>query len=209
MENSKIPRIPLLIFGLGALVCAGSFTLDDAVTRWMGAHQSPGLHHAARFFTRWGDFPPIVAALLILFGVAWLRRKPVCIRILILMLGSAVTAGLAANILRFLTGRARPSARVAPGWYWMRAHGKWIAGSHQYSSFPSAHTAVAIACVAPLWICLSGWKRVLIAGPATVIALCIAGSRIALDAHHLSDVLVSVWIGALLSALICTRFSSK
>ena len=126
-----------------------------------------------------------------------------------MVLGSAVAGGLVANILRLLTGRARPGARVPAGWYGLRDHGVWIAGSYRYSSFPSAHTAVAIACVVPLWLLLPRRQRVVIALPATLIALCIAASRILLNAHHLSDVLTSAWLGILISSLICARFGSK
>jgi membrane-associated phospholipid phosphatase len=189
------------------LLCGVSFFFDNSVIGWVAAHPSPPVRSVARFFTRWGDFPPIVALLLLVLLIAWLLKRPFVIRILLLMLGSAVAGGLAANILRVLTGRARPSAKVPPGWYGLRDHGTWIAGSYGYSSFPSAHTAVAIACVVPLWVFLSPRLRLLIALPATIFALCVAASRILLNAHHLSDVLASVWLGILLATLVCGRFA--
>jgi membrane-associated phospholipid phosphatase len=176
------------------------------VIRFVAAHRHPAVQATAHFFTKWGDFPPIVALLAVLLLAGWLAKKPAFNRLLLLMLGSACAGGLAANILRFLTGRARPSAKVPPGWYGMVSHGHWIAGQYGYSSFPSAHTAVAIACIVPLWLCLSGKKRLLIAPPATVIALCIAASRILLNAHHLSDVLTSMLLGTLIGILICRRY---
>jgi len=197
----------LLLFAAGALLCAVSFLFDDAVIAWVAAHPSHPLHRTAQFFTRWGDFLPIVALILLLLLIAWLLKRPFFIRILLLMLGSAVAGGLAANILRVLTGRARPSARVAPGWYGLREHGRWIAGAYGYSSFPSAHTAVAIACIVPLWLLLRGPRRYAIALPATLVAVCIAASRILLNAHHLSDVLTSTWLGILISTLLCARFA--
>jgi membrane-associated phospholipid phosphatase len=198
--------VRISLFTAGGVLCAASFFCDNAVIEWVAAHPSPIVKHAARLFTYWGDFIPIVALLLLLVLGAWLLKRPFVIRVLLLMLGSGVAGGLAANILRVLTGRARPSARVPPGWYGLRDHGKWIAGSFAYSSFPSAHTAVAIACIVPLWLLLRGRKRLLIAIPSTLIALCIAASRILLNAHHLSDVLTSVWLGILISSLACARF---
>jgi membrane-associated phospholipid phosphatase len=197
----------LLLFAAGALLCAVSFLFDDPVIAWVLSHPSRLVKHVAQFFTRWGDFPPIVALLLLLLLAAWLLKRPFVIRILLLMLGSAMAGGLAANILRVLTGRARPSAGGLPGWYGLKDHGAWIAGSYKYSSFPSAHTAVAIACVVPLWLLLPCRQRVAVALPATLVALCIAASRILLNAHHLSDVLTSVWLGILISTFICARFS--
>jgi membrane-associated phospholipid phosphatase len=209
MENSKfeIPW-PVLapLFVAAALVCAGSFPLDGCVVAFVAAHPGRTFHHAAQFFTRWGDFPPLVVYLVVSLVAARLLNRTVAIPVLKLMLYSAITGGLAANILRFLTGRARPSAKVPPGWYGMWSHGAWIGGQYQYSSFPSAHTAVAIATIIPLWLCLPARNRFLIALPATLAALCVAASRIVLNAHHLFDVLCGAWLGALLSVLICARF---
>lgn len=202
VRNSKAAAF----FILGAILCAGSFFFDNAVIGWVGGHSSHVVTRLAQFFTRWGDFPPIVAVLALFLLAAWMLKRPLFTRVVLLMLGSAVAGGLAANVLRVLTGRARPSATVPAGWYGLKDHGRWIAGSHGYSSFPSAHTAVAIACVVPLWLLLSGRRRLLIALPATGIALCIAASRILLNAHHLSDVLTSIWLGILISMLLCGRF---
>jgi membrane-associated phospholipid phosphatase len=214
-ENSKFeirnPKTEIagpatLLFAVGALLCALSFLFDNNVIAWVARHPSRQITQEARFFTMWGDFPPIVALLLLALLVAWLLKRPFAIRLLVLMLGSAVAGGLVANILRVLTGRTRPSAKVPPGWYGLRDHGAWIAGRYGYSSFPSAHTAVAIACIVPLWLLLPPLQRIAVAIPATLIALCIAASRILLNAHHLSDVLTSVWLGILISSLICARF---
>ena len=97
----------LLLFAAGALLCALSFLFDDPVIAWVASHPSRLAKHVSQFFTRWGDFPPIVALLLLLLLAAWLLKRSFVVRILLLMLGSAIAGGLAANILRVLTGRAR------------------------------------------------------------------------------------------------------
>jgi membrane-associated phospholipid phosphatase len=194
---------------LGALLCASSFLLDDRVIAWVAAHPSHEIKRIAQWFTHWGDFPPIAALLLILLLIAWRLKRPPAVRILLLMLASACAGGLAANVIRLLTGRARPSAPVPPGWYGLWDHGHWIAGAYEYSSFPSAHTAVAIAAIVPLWLLLRPLLRVCVALPATLAALCIAASRILLNAHHLSDVLTSTWLAILIASLICARFAQK
>jgi membrane-associated phospholipid phosphatase len=209
IRNSKMRMRGLVLSALGALVCGASFLGDNAVIAWVSAHPDPGVRRIAHFFTYWGDFIPIVLLLVLLLAITRMLKRAFAVRLLLLMLGSAVGGGLAANILRVLTGRARPSARVPPGWYGLRDQGKWIAGAYQYSSFPSAHTAVAIACVVPLWLLLPPRQRLLVACPATVIALCIAASRILLNAHHLSDVLTSIWLGSVISTLVCERFAAR
>jgi membrane-associated phospholipid phosphatase len=207
IRNSKMP--PRFLFAAGALLCALSFLFDNRLIAWIAAHPSRFVKHLGQFFTYWGDFIPIVTLLLLLLLIAWLLKRPFLTRLLLLMLGSAVASGLAANILRVLTGRARPSARVPPGWYGLKNHGAWIAGGYQYSSFPSAHTAVAIACIVPLWLLLPRRRRLVFALPATLAALCIAASRLFLNAHHLSDVLTAAWLGILISTLLCTRFAPR
>ncbi|MGA3171276.1 MAG: phosphatase PAP2 family protein [Chthoniobacteraceae bacterium] len=199
----------LLPFVIGAGIVAGSFLLDGQIVAWVAAHRVAGVQEAARLFTKWGDFPPIVALLLGLLLIGWVMKRPAFTRVVLLMLGSAIAGGLAANVLRVLTGRTRPSASIAPGWYGLWNHGVWIAGKYEYSSFPSAHTAVAIACIVPLWLLTPGRWRMPVAVPATMIALCIAASRILLNAHHLSDVLASVWLGSLIGWLICQRVGLK
>ena len=201
------PRTALFI--AAALLCALSFLLDASVVAWVTGHPDHRIHLVSQWFTRWGDFPPILALLLLLLLAAWLAKRPFGIRLLLLMIGSGCAAGLAANVLRVLSGRTRPSASVPPGWYGFKDHGKWIVGAFQYSSFPSAHTAVAIGCTVPLWLLLPPAKRLYIALPATFLALCVATSRILLNAHHLSDVLSSAWLAALISTIICARFGKK
>jgi len=187
-------------------LCAVSFLFDNAVIAWVAAHPGHHVKHVAQFFTKWGDFPPIVALLAVLLLIAWLMKRPAFIRIVLLMLGSAMASGLVANILRVLTGRSRPSTSGPPGWYGLKLHGQWIAGTYSYSSFPSAHTAVAIACIVPLWIMLPPARRLSIALPATLLALGVAASRILLNAHHLSDVLTSAWLGIAIGSYLCARY---
>jgi membrane-associated phospholipid phosphatase len=201
--------VRILLIGGGALLCAASFFFDNAVIAWVSAHPGHHVKHVAQFFTKWGDFPPIIALLLVLLLVAWLLKRPFFTRVVLLMLGCGMASGLAANVLRILTGRARPSTDGPPGWYGFKNHGEWIAGSFKYSSFPSAHTAVAIACIVPLWLLLPTRRRLAIALPATLLALCVAASRILLNAHHLSDVLTSVWLGTLIAWYICARWGRK
>jgi membrane-associated phospholipid phosphatase len=199
--------VRIAFFVIGAVICAVSFAWDDAVIRWVAAHQNATVHRVAVLFSQWGDFLPIAGVLLLGSLIAWVLKRHAALRLLLLMLGSAAAAGLAANILRVLTGRTRPSAKVPPGWFGFFDHGHWIAGTFSYSSFPSAHTAVAFACTVPLWLILRGPRRLLIAIPATLIALSIAASRILLNSHHLSDVVTSIYLAILISTWIYTRYS--
>jgi membrane-associated phospholipid phosphatase len=206
MRPTPVPGIALeFLLPIGAALCAASFLFDNAVVAWVDAHRDPGLIAAGWFFTKWGDFLPIVGLLLLVLLVAWLMKRRFVVRLVLLMLSSAVIGGLVANVFRLLSGRTRPLAKVPPGWYGLKDHGAWIVGKFDYSSFPSAHTAVAFSCVVPLWLLLPPRLRWLIAFPATLLAASIGVARMVIDAHHLSDVVTSVWLGIVVGTLVCRR----
>ncbi len=75
---------------------------------------------------------------------------------------------------------------VPPGFYGVWHDGHWIIGKFEFSSFPSGHAATAVGLAAAAWLVHRGWGAV-----AAVYALAVMWSRIALQCHHLSDVVAS------------------
>jgi membrane-associated phospholipid phosphatase len=95
--------------------------------------------------------------------------------------------GLAATILRVVFGRTRPNNHDVPqGFYGVWHDGHWIIGQFKFSSFPSGHAASAVGLATAAWLFNRGWGLL-----ATVYALAVIWSRIALECHHLSDVVAS------------------
>jgi len=73
----------------------------------------------------------------------------------------------------------------------MRDGSQWLVGIHRYNAFPSGHTSSAIGLSATLLFA----RRV----PGAALLCCafvIAGSRIYLRAHHFSDVIAGMVLGA-------------
>jgi len=97
---------------------------------------------------------------------------------------AALVAGLFVNVFRATTGRPRPKAELADGFY----------GPHpresSYQSFPSGHattstaTAVVIAVAVPVTTI-----------PCAIYAITVSWSRIQLRMHHPIDVTVGATIG--------------
>ena len=89
-----------------------------------------------------------------------------------------------------LTGRTRPLNHDVPqGFYGVWHDGHWIIGKFLFASFPSGHAATVVGFAAAAWLVHRGWGAV-----AAVYALAVMWSRIALQCHHLTDVVASTML---------------
>jgi membrane-associated phospholipid phosphatase len=151
--------------------------------------------------SRYGDWPE----LMILGGaglfVAWRARNREWKRMLITAMIASTLAGMLANTMRLTTGRTRPreSPKIAQGWYGPIHDGRLTIGNSKFNSFPSGHTATAFGFAGVIL-----FARPLLGSLAMLVALAIALSRIALGAHHLSDITVAAVL-ALATAWLCWR----
>jgi undecaprenyl-diphosphatase len=150
--------------------------LDWAVQRRVQGGRSPALEapmHAASDLGR----PPVVLSVLLGFAAFGGPAGVATARLAILTL---VPTNLVVEGIKRGVGRTRPDGERK------RAN----------SSFPSSHAANAIAIAA---VFSSRWRRL---GPVFwLAALVVAGSRIYLNRHFLSDVLVGAAIGWLFAWL--------
>lgn len=101
-------------------------------------------------------------------------------RLAVACLLCACLAGAAANLSRTLTGRPRPSTPLPDGLYGPSLHSSMHA-------LPSAHAATAFGGALPA---LMIDPR--IGAPLTLFAASVGWSRMQLNRHHLTDVLVSL-----------------
>jgi membrane-associated phospholipid phosphatase len=107
--------------------------------------------------------------------------------------------------LRVLVGRTRPELHgphgVAQGFYGVWHDGHWIIGKAAFSAFPSGHASLAVGLAAAAWLVHRGWGTV-----AVIFALAVMWSRVALQWHHLSDVLASAVLAIPLAWLLKKHF---
>jgi membrane-associated phospholipid phosphatase len=191
MTSSPPSRFPLWLWLLaGAVVVGAAFPFDARVGAMLNAPKDTPLNRLAWWCSKLGE-GEIVGGAGILLAILffWLNRPRLAAEIFFVAAAGLLT-GLTATILRVLVGRTRPEghgpAGVPPGFYGVWHDGHWIIGKAAYSSFPSGHAAVAVGVAAAAWLVHRGWGAVL-----TIYALAVMWSRLALQWHHLSDVLAS------------------
>jgi membrane-associated phospholipid phosphatase len=152
---------------------------------WRG-EQEDFAHSLAWNLSTWGDYHtynlPLVLAIW-LYGV-W-TRSATWRRAAIICFFGATMAGLFDDLFRFTMGRPRPDAHMSDGFYGI---------SHTfrggYQSFPSGHAASVFGAATALLV---------IEFPlglfTTAFALAVVWSRLELNRHYPSDVLVGSIIG--------------
>lgn len=186
-ENSPGKRRGWIWLLAGGAAVAVAFLLDDQVDGALLATYPSITYKSAWLCSKLGEGWVIAAGgIALATGYFFANRPQVAISIFLVALTSEFT-GLVATIFRGLFGRTRPSNDlVPPGFYGVWHDGHWIIGKYQFSSFPSGHAATAVGLAAAAWLVHRGWGAA-----AAVYALAVMWSRIALNCHHLSDVLAS------------------
>src|SRR5260221_2621658 len=107
------------------------------------------------------------------------------------MMLAATLAEAAVNSVRLLSGRARPNkTEVAAGWSGVSHDGKWLLDKYKSDSFPSGHTGSALAFFGVLGFAFRRWNWGFV-----LLGMAIGWSRIYLNVHYFSDVIVGGVVG--------------
>lgn len=183
----------LVFLIIAALSIFGAFYFDEKFQAWVASLRVT--HLEAVIFTKlskWGDWPQLIGATALAALIARGLGSAVWTKILVTAIVSAALTGLVATTSRTLTGRVRPYAEstITPGWYGPCHKGRSLIGVHAYNAFPSGHTATAVGLASVILFSRPLWGI-----PCMLIALAIAASRLYLAQHHLSDVVVSLFLG--------------
>ena len=165
--NSAISRLVLL----ACILPGGIESVDQNVRGWVQSHRRPYLEplmHAATGLWNRGNISGVLLGIAVLDGAAGVATVRLAIT-------SLVATNVVVEGLKRGTNRARPD------------------GEHNRSnsSFPSGHAASAVTLAV---VFARRWKRVALA--IWLAAILVACSRVYLDRHYLSDVLVAAAIGA-------------
>jgi membrane-associated phospholipid phosphatase len=181
----------------GTAAVALAWPLDNQVDAALDASRNLPLNQFAWWCSKLGEgWAPAVAGIFFAVLFVLLNRPGVAAKIFFVMLTCVVT-GLAGFISRILIGRTRPLAHAPQGFYGIWHDGHWIIGKYEFSSFPSGHAATAVGLAAAAWLVHRGWGAA-----AAVYALAVMWSRIALQCHHLSDVVASTVLAIPLALLV-------
>jgi membrane-associated phospholipid phosphatase len=194
-------RFPILAWlGLLVVVAIVGFWLDPAVVSWTNTHPSQLTRHAGGFFSKIGDWPELAAVAAVVLVIAWFTRSRRLTKLLLCMLLASTIAGGSVNLVRVLSGRTRPNAKVEQGWYGLWYDHEFILRNNHFHSFPSGHTAAAFGYFGVIGFACRRWYWLSLL-PATVIGC----GRLAILAHHLSDVLVGSAIGLMVAHWVWLR----
>lgn len=178
-----------LVTGAVSTACVW-LLVDRPVLAWAEGIQSEWTESAIRILNRFGGGvnPGLIVLFFLFAGVCYRERRWVGYAVAMGIAG--VGAGLGAQIVKHLVGRARPELWLGPAHY--------APGSS--TSFPSGHTVGAFALAGVLVFASKHWPlRVL----AFALAAAVGLSRILAFRHWASDVTASAVLG-LVAAYIVT-----
>ena len=202
-EVSAARRFGPLIVGI--ILCGLSFLCDQAVMQWVNAHDWKSVKGIAWFLSQWGDWPELMLFGCIALCLAWLARGRVGCKILLCMMIAATISGAVVDSVRLLTGRARPNNKEATQeWNGLWRGREFLLYKNKYHSFPSGHTGAAFAFFGVLLFAnrWRGWW-------ALLAAAAIGWSRIYLNVHHFSDVIVGALVGLVTASLVWERLEPR
>ena len=201
-SHRPIPVGRVILIVLAALCVAGlSFVFDAPVRAAILEAQGKGWKKSGEYafqaaVSKNGDWPQLMIAGALGLAIASAAGRRDWQRILVAAMIASTLAGILVNASRLTTGRTRPreSPKIEAGWYGPYHKGEILIGNSKFNAFPSGHTATAVGFAVPFLFAKPALGVVLLG-----IALLIAWSRMALGAHNLSDVIVSIllatWVG--------------
>lgn len=182
LRRTRLPLLIslLLILALALLLWPHDRSNLQTIQSWAGPESRP-LAEAISFY---GDFytGTLALVLLIWLGGVAARRRSWRRAALAILLSSAI-AGLSVNCFRLTLGRPRPSTGVPDGFYGLHP-------SAGYHGFPSGHAATSFGTAGPIL-----FLNPPLGLPAFAAASAVGWSRMQLDRHFPTDILVGAWFG--------------
>jgi undecaprenyl-diphosphatase len=197
-----VAAVAVLTAGAGLLLImirtkTGIAHYDLAFARWGASHATSGSTTVLRRLSDLGGTIGVVSLALIV-GIVEFRRLPN--RAIPALLALTVLGQFAVvNLIKVIVDRARPALDQLTGF--------------SSSSFPSGHAASAAATFAVIALLLGRRRgrraRAAVAGGAVAIAVTVAGTRVLLGVHWLTDVLAGLAIGWAWFALCSIAFGGR
>jgi membrane-associated phospholipid phosphatase len=205
------------LFTLSTGIVSGAFVagtliaspFDERISKGLRAgwlQHNRGLRNSADFIDDGLGSPGAILIAGGLYAGAWLAHDRPLAGVGI-DLGEAVgAAGVTTELLKFITGRARPSLNPSDPGDWGLGRGFTHDG---YASFPSATTTLAFALATAASVdAARAWPRTRVLLPALFYsaATAVGVSRVYRQEHWPTDVLFGAGVGAV-AGLLATRFN--
>lgn len=200
-----VPAMTVVALGAAATVeladdageSDGLAAFDPGFTADVIAHRTPALTDIARGLTFLGDVPVLTGLTVLVAAILWWRTRSWRLPglLLLTMAGSAVLT----YVLKVAVGRQRPQVSM-------------VLGSVDTGySFPSGHTLNSLVffglAAALAWTSIrSTGVRLAVGAVAVALAVGVAGSRIYLGYHWLTDVLAGWLVGVSWLCVVGTAY---
>lgn len=171
---------------------------DRKATHKAAESRDEPLVRLAGFLSEAADQPPLIAASIGTFGVGLVTRRADLMRGGARMLAAHLVATGLKSAVKHRIDRARPAKAIEDGkTRFARGHSH----DHDLNSFPSGHTAGAVAVARAASRDIDG------AGvPATIATIAVAAAQAPSGHHYLSDVVAGAAIGWIAEALVSAVF---
>jgi len=173
-----------------------SFLCDSLVARWIPLHPSSMAGSVADSISDFGNLPFLCSYAAMLAMSSYALDRPDWRKLALIMVLGAGLSGIVCTAVRATTGRARPCAEVAQGWYGLKHGSHWVVGRYEYNSFPSGHVATAAGFGGVLFF---GARRSAAKSAGLTLIALMAWARVFLRRHHFSDAVAAATAGLLMA----------
>lgn len=172
--------------------------VDREATYKAAEHRDEPLVKATGFLAEIGDQPQLVATSIGTVVIGLIARRPEVIRGGVRMLAAHAAATFVKSAIKASVDRTRPEKAIEDG------KARFEPGNsddHEQTSFPSGHTAGAVAVARAASRDITG-----AGGPAALISGAVAAAQPVNGKHYLSDLVVGAAVGWIAEALVSAVF---
>ncbi len=172
--------------------------VDRIVTHKAAAHRDQPIVKATGFLAEIGDQPQLVATSLGTVVIGLVARRPDMIRGGVRMFAAHAAATFVKSAIKSSIDRTRPEKAIEDGKARFEPGGS---DDHEQTSFPSGHTAGAVAVARAASRDIDG-----AGAPAALVTGLVAAAQPLNGKHYLSDVVVGAAVGWIAEALVSAVF---
>ncbi|MCK8457958.1 phosphatase PAP2 family protein [Sphingomonas faeni] len=171
---------------------------DRDVTHKAAEHRDKPVVKATGFLAEIGDQPQLVVTSIGTVVIGLISRRPDVIRGGVRMLAAHAAATFVKSAIKSSIDRTRPATAIEDGKARFEP-GK--SDAHEQTSFPSGHTAGAVAVARAIARDVDG-----AGAPAALISSAVAAAQPVNGKHYLSDLVVGAAVGWVAEALVSAVF---
>ena len=169
---------------------------DIKVALWFHSMSRSWYHDLFTIITTFGESQWYLAGGLLLF-VVFRKKKPFIAYSGWFLFLSVAISGVAADIIKYIAGRARPKLLFSERLYGF----DFFHSEHAWTSFPSGHSATAFSMAVVFAILYPRYRFFFYCFGALI-----AFSRVFLTEHYISDIIAGSFLGIVSTVLLYNHY---